>query len=230
MRPPPLVRHDSPTTKESLMKRRTISQDAAFVPRLLAVVAALAFLSACSDTPTPTQPLEVAGPSASVVGQGQGAFVDHFSADGLILMTIDMDAGLYAVHYTNSVQVDNVIATELLPGLPCNPVPTFHGALDVLDVLIPSGKGHTRGVGETYVIVHDLSGFPFNLCDEPVAEGAIRLALSIVNQVEMGSPTVGRAGVSASSNGVITNNADGGTVRLHHTQKGLQNFGTVSLR
>ena len=49
--------------------------------RFLAPVAALALFAACGDTPTAPQPLDVPGPSFAVVGQGQGAVVDHIAGE-----------------------------------------------------------------------------------------------------------------------------------------------------
>ena len=182
--------------------------------RFLGPIAALALLAACGDTPTAPQPLEVSGASFAVVGQGQGAIVDHFSNGTLLLLTRDSESDLYSVHYTDS-DFD-------LP--PC--VPAFHGAMKSGSVTTPNGNAHNQDSGEVYVIVNRLSGFPGNLCDEPLAEGTIRLQVA----VNRGPP--GATVASFVSNGWITDNSDGGEVRLHHVRKGVQGppDGTVQLR
>jgi len=189
-----------------------------FIRRFTGSFAALALCAACVDAPTAPQALEGPEPSFAIVGQGQGAIVDHFSDEGLILLTMDADVGLYSVHYTNSDQLSAFVGCA---------VPAFSGALDALNVAVPSGKLHVGGTGDTYVMVNYLGGFPGNLCDEPLAEGTVNLHVS-VNQVPEDSP--GRAGASFGSDGVITVNSDGSEVRLHQTRKGLQPMGTVSLR
>ncbi len=195
------------------MKRSTTSHASLVMPRALGLVAGLAFLSACGETPTGSQPLDVlgvSGPSLAMNGNGNGAVVDRFEDDGLILLTQDVEADLYSVHYSNSDVLGAFIGCE---------VPSFSSTLERLSVLTPTGRVRDQTSGEVYVVVHALAGFPANLCDEAVAEGTIRLRLS-VGVSPPGSP--GETVASFGSDGVITHNPDGSDVRLHHSRKGLQ--------
>lgn len=188
------------------------------MPRLLGLATSLVVIAGCGETPTTPQPLDDLGPSFATAGQGNGALVDHFDDDGLTVLTIDTDNDLYSAQYTNSDQ--------LAAFLGC-PVPEFSGALDAVSVQLPNGKTQQRIIGDVYVFLNAASGFPFNLCDEPIAEGIVHLQLAL-HLVPEGSSGVQDANVV--SNGEITLNADGSPVRFHQKRDGLAApFGTVRI-
>ncbi len=184
------------------------------IPGLLTVLVGIA---ACNEAPTEPTPLAVAGPSFGV--EGGGAFVDHFSDTGLILLTIDPETGLNSVHYTDSDQLGAFLSGEV--GFECT-VPEYFGAIRGLFVATPSGQLHVGGNGEAYVLVVPGAGFPANLCGESMAEGTVGVQIRV-------HPATG--GASFSSNGVITLNADDSGVRLHMSRKGLgAPVGTVRVK
>ena len=194
-----------------------------FVRKLLGLATTLAVFSACGEAPTTPQPLEglgAAAPSFGMNGNGNGALVDRFEDNGIVVLTTDANTGLLSVHYSDS---------DVLSGAVGCAVPSFHSTLERLNVVTPNGRFRDQTSGEVYVVVHELAGFPDNVfsCQAPLAEGTVRLHVS-VSVAPPGSP--GETVASFGSDGAITH-SDGGDVRLHHSRQGLQApLGTVRLR
>ncbi|NNF27919.1 MAG: hypothetical protein HKN73_11910 [Gemmatimonadetes bacterium] len=188
------------------------------IPLTAAAIAAMSL--ACGDTPTEPPPTLEADLLSISADPGNGAIVTVFTDDSLVLLTLDGDSGLFSVHYSGSAFLSAFLGCA---------VPTFTQGPEARLIHRPTGGTHVQSHGDVYVLVYDLAGFPANVlaCDEPLAEGTIRLSLSV------GGGGPGNAVGSFSSNGVITDNSDGGDVRLHHRRlfrADGSDEGTVRLR
>ena len=186
--------------------------------RKLAVLLAVASFACTPDTTAPpVSDSDVAPHLLAAFDPGNGAVVTRLEDGNIFFPTVDSKNDLLSIHYGSSASY------EIFPGCP---VPPFQEALSVTQVQTPKGKVLSQVSGETFVRVFDLAGFPANVfgCQDPIAQGPIKL------HGVLESP--GTAG-HLSSNGVITNTADGSDVRLHHTVTLDGSFpapGTVRLR
>jgi len=191
------------------------------IPTTFALAAVVWVSIACSESPTEPLALNEAVLEPAL-DPGGGAMVVRLTDDGFLLPTADLQSGLVSVHYNSAAFVGGFLGCEL---------PPFEGVVDLQLVNGPTGKVKRLFSGSVWVRVVALAGFPFNLCGEPIAEGTV----DIHGVDHLVAPGVfeGARG-SFASNGMITRNADGSDVRLHHTTKldgsgGFPPTGTVRL-
>lgn len=205
------------------MKTRSIAPSL-----VLAAVVSVSF--ACSETPTEPRAFDetVLQPT---LDPGGGAMVVRVTDDTFLLPTGDPETGLVSVHYNSATFLGGFLSGPPF-FLDCSDLVPFEDIVDLQIVQGPNGKVKRLFSGTVYVRVVELSGFPFNICDEPIAEGIVDIH-GVDHLVAPGNFD-GATG-SYGSNGLITLNADGSDVRLHHTTKldgtgGIPSPGTVRLR
>lgn len=185
----------------------------------LLTAGAVVVLSACSDTPTEPQPLDV-DDLVAFLDPGNGATITRFTDNSLVLLTQDFASGLFSVHYSGSAFLSAFLGCA---------VPSFTQGTPATRVELPSAGARIQINGEVYAIVYDLAGFPGNVfaCEQPLAEGRIKLNL-VVSQGAQGNDVANFA-----SNGLLTDNSNGGQIRLHHRRQFREDgsqAGTVRLR
>lgn len=194
--------------------------------RKLAILFTVASFACGADTTGPplAEPDVDAALLVAAADPGNGATVMRLTDPQALLATGDPETGLVAVHYASATSFS---------GFTGCPVPPFEGVINLQLVTVSPGMQKRLFNGNAYVRVYDLAGFPFNVfaCVTPIAEGTV----DIHGEDHLEAPGVFvTAEGRFSSNGVITRNADGSDVRLHHstTFKGssLPLPGTVRLR
>lgn len=194
--------------------------------KLILLLTVACFACSAETTGPPLTDSEVTSHSLlAAADPGNGAMVVRLLDPQFLLPTADPQSGLVSVHYASAT---------FFSGFTGCVVPPFEEDIGLQLLTVPTGKQKRVFNGLAYVRVYDLAGFPGNVfgCTVPIAEGSVNI--HGVDHLEAPG-AFGTATGSFTSNGLITHNADGSDVRLHHKTKldGLGTFpppGTVRLR
>ena len=132
------------------------------VPMWCGLTTVLALLSAC-ETPTAIEELEL---DELALHKGKGGVVTRSEDRNLLLATADPESGLLTAHYPNVTVFTQVTGCD---------APAFDEALQVVTIEYPDGSTRIHARGKVFVRVYDLAGFPANVCEEPLAQGQVRI-------------------------------------------------------